>query len=111
MQRGKRRRMAMTPIGSSGGNRGEKRRRAEEVEEKVNSSGTADGDNDEGLRLAKRRQLSSPHDGAPLKRNREVHYRRLEGPASSRCDSQSESQKSSSPSPIGDKEPTSDTST
>lgn len=81
----------MTPIGISRGNRersgGEQRTR----EEKANSSGTADGDNDEGLRLAKQRQLSSPRDGPPLKRNREVYSRRLEGPASSRCDNQSES--------------------
>ena len=57
---------------------------AEEAEEKDNSSGAADGDNedddddynndqvgdsDEGLRLAKRRQLSSPYNGPPLKRN------------------------------------------
>jgi hypothetical protein len=58
----------------------------EEAEEKGNSSGAADGDNDNdynndqvgdndgGLRLAKRHQLSSPHDGPPLKRNRKVHY-------------------------------------
>jgi hypothetical protein len=93
------------------GIQGEKRPRAEEAEEKVNSSSTADGDNDKGLQLAKRRQLSSPHDSAPLKQNRKVYSRRLEGPASSRCNSQLESQKSSSPSPIGDEEPTSDTST
>ena len=117
----------------------------EKAEEKGNSSGAADGDNedddddynndqvgdnDEGLRLAKRRQLSSPHDGPPLKRNRKVHFQlphngllrsppnpdrsraasvpaRLKRPASSRCDNQPESRKSSSPSPTGDEEPTS----
>jgi hypothetical protein len=120
---------------------------AEEAEEKGNSSGAADGDNEdddddynndqvgdnnEGLQLAKRRQLSSPHDGPPLKRNREVHLQLphngllrsppnpdrsraasvpawLERPASSRCNNQPESQKSSSPSPMGDEEPTSNT--
>jgi hypothetical protein len=116
----------------------------EEAEEKGNSSGAAGdnkdddddynndqvGDNDKGLRLAKRRQLSSPHDGPPLKRNCKVHLQlphngllrsppnpnrsraasvpaRLERPASSRCDNQPESRKSSSPSPTGDEEPTS----
>jgi hypothetical protein len=117
---------------------------AEKAEEKGNSSGAADGDNedddddynndqvgdnDEGLRLAKRRQLSSPHDGPPLKRNRKVHFQlphngllrsppnpdrsraasvpaRLKRPASLRCDNQPESRKSSS-SPTGDEEPTS----
>jgi hypothetical protein len=87
-------------------------------------------DNDEGLRLAKRRQLSSPHDGPPLKQNRKVHFQlphngllrsslnpdrsraasvpaRLERHASSRCNNQPESRKSSSPSPTGDEEPTS----
>src|SRR5436190_7510380 len=102
---------------------------AEEAEEKDNSKGAADGDNeddddnynndqvsdnDEGLRLAKRLELSSPHDGPPLKRNRKVHFQlphngllrtppnpdrsravsvlaRLERPASSRYDNQPES--------------------
>jgi hypothetical protein len=91
------------------------------------------GDNDEGLRLAKRCQLSSPHDGPPLKRNRKVHLQlphnsilslpnpdrsraasvpaRLERPASLRCDNQPESWKSSSPPPTGDEEPTSNAGT
>lgn len=117
---------------------------AEEAEEKGSSSGAVDGgdeddndgynndqvsDNDEG-RLAKRRQLSSPHDGPPLKRNREVHSQlphnglsrsppnsdrsraasvpaRLERPTSLRCDDQPKSRKSSFPSLTGDEEPTS----
>jgi hypothetical protein len=91
------------------------------------------GDNYEGLQLAKRRQLSSPYDSPPLKWNHKVHFQRpynsllrsppnpdksyaalvparLKRPTSSRCDNQLESRKSSSPSPIGDEEPTSNAS-
>jgi hypothetical protein len=62
---------------------------AEEVEEKGNSSSAANsdnedddnnynndqvGDNNKGLQLAKRRQLSSPYNGLPLKQNCKVHF-------------------------------------
>jgi hypothetical protein len=91
-------------------------------------SGDQVGDNDGGL--PKRHGLSSPHDGRPLKRNRKAHFQQphnsllrslpnpdrrraasvpaqLEGPASLRYDNQPESWQSSSPSPTGGEELTS----